>query len=139
MELNCGSHMVLLSATAVIVNKMQRRPSEHSGWERAGAGLPEGRAPLGLSPGERGIRRERRTFPSSASLAAVTRLPPPSLCFGSRAGAAVGGGTRRAWDWSHPVLEESGQAALERKPEFGVGSDQNHLRKSRTFLEPKGH
>lgn len=51
----------------------------------------------------------------------------------------MGGGTRRAWDWSHPVLEESGQAALERKPEFGVGSDQNRLRKSRTFLEPKGH
>lgn len=24
MELNCGSHMVLLSVTAVVVNKMQR-------------------------------------------------------------------------------------------------------------------
>lgn len=50
MELNCGSHMVLLSATAVIVNKMQRRPSEHSGWERAGAGLPEGRARSASAP-----------------------------------------------------------------------------------------
>lgn len=36
MELNCGSHMVLLSVTAVIVNKMQSFRSEHSGWERMG-------------------------------------------------------------------------------------------------------
>lgn len=35
MELNCGSHMVLLSTTAVIVNKMQRSPSR-GGWEGAG-------------------------------------------------------------------------------------------------------
>lgn len=34
MELNRGSHMVLLSVTAVIVNKMQSFHSEHSGWER---------------------------------------------------------------------------------------------------------
>ena len=36
MELNCGSHMVLLSVTAVIVNKMQSFHSEHLGWERMG-------------------------------------------------------------------------------------------------------
>ena len=36
MELNCGSHMVLLSVTAVIVNKMQSFHSEHSGWGRTG-------------------------------------------------------------------------------------------------------
>lgn len=35
MELNCGSHMVPLSTTAVIVNKMQRSPSR-GGWEGAG-------------------------------------------------------------------------------------------------------
>lgn len=34
MELNCGSHMVLLSVTAVIVNKMPRFHSERLGWER---------------------------------------------------------------------------------------------------------
>lgn len=37
MELNCGSHMVLLSVTAVTVNKMQSFPSEHSGRERTRA------------------------------------------------------------------------------------------------------
>lgn len=32
MELNCGSHMVLLSVTAVVVNKMQR--SQHFGLRK---------------------------------------------------------------------------------------------------------
>ena len=114
MELNCGSHMVLLSVTAVVVNKMQRSLSAHSPARGCVPSSASALSAVCVQGGPSVLLLLGSQLPGS-----FQGPPPPSSCtpripsLRESGGwkASTVGGSARALGRSHLVLEAGHQAA----------------------------